>query len=331
MTARTLYLVGGGDPTLRAGRRRGRAGVPAHGRPRRRWRRRPSRRSAAPAPSRSASTPPLVAGPVAGARLERRLLHRRRRRAPVAARGRRGRGTRDTRHARRSRGSPTRPLPPARRSPPRCGATASPSPTPAAAQPRRPSALGVASVSSAPVSALVQRMLTVSDNDLAEALGRAVAIDTTGQPANFAGAATAVTDALQSLGVDVTGLTLFDAQRAVALDRVQRRSAGRRSCSSPPAPAHPELRVVLAACRSRGSTGTLADALPPRPARSPAGVVRAKTGTLDGRQHPGRLRRRRRRSAAGLRLHDRPRRAAGPAPRPHWTGWSHALAGCGCR
>ena len=46
----------------------------------------------------------------------------------------------------------------------------------------------LASVSSAPLSALIERMLTNSDNDIAEAMTRQVAL-ATGQPASFAGGA----------------------------------------------------------------------------------------------------------------------------------------------
>src|SRR3954447_1953843 len=140
------------------------------------------------------------------------------------------------------------------------------------------SALGIASVSSAPVSALVQRMLTVSDNDLAESLGRAVARHE-GQTADFAGEATAVTNVLRTLGVDVTGLTLYDASGLSHLDRV---SAQALVQAVQLAVARPNLRVVLAGMPLAGLTGTLASRYRHGPAAAAAGVARAKTGTLAG-------------------------------------------------
>src|SRR3954454_1818152 len=143
-----------------------------------------------------------------------------------------------------------------------------------------PSALGVASVSSPPVSALVQRMLTLSDNDLAESLGRAVARHE-GQPANFAGEATAVSNELHSLGVDVTDLTLYDASGLSHLDRVSPHTLV-QVVQLAAGNAHPELRVLLDGMPIAGLTGTLATRYRRGPSRAAAGVARAKTGTLAG-------------------------------------------------
>ena len=142
------------------------------------------------------------------------------------------------------------------------------------------SALGVASVSSPPVSALVQRMLTLSDNDLAESLGRAVARHE-GQTADFAGEATAVTNELRTLGVDVSGLTLYDASGLSHLDRVSAHTLV-QAVQLATAAAHPELRVILDGMPVAGLTGTLATRYRHGPAGAAAGVVRAKTGTLAG-------------------------------------------------
>ena len=142
------------------------------------------------------------------------------------------------------------------------------------------SALGIASVSSAPVSALVQRMLTLSDNDLAESLGRAVARHE-GQPATFSGEATAVTNELKSLGVDVTGLTLYDASGLSHLDRVSAHTLV-QAVQLATAGGHPELRVMLDGMPVAGLTGTLATRFRRGPALAGAGVARAKTGTLAG-------------------------------------------------
>ena len=66
----------------------------------------------------------------------------------------------------------------------------------------------IASVSSPPLSAIVDQMLEESNNVIAENLARQVAI-ATGQPASFSGAAAAVVAELRRLGVS-TGLRLVD-------------------------------------------------------------------------------------------------------------------------
>jgi D-alanyl-D-alanine carboxypeptidase/D-alanyl-D-alanine-endopeptidase (penicillin-binding protein 4) len=138
----------------------------------------------------------------------------------------------------------------------------------------------LAEVSSPPLSALVQRLLTASDNDLAEALGRAVAAHD-GLSTDFTGAATAVTREAANLGVqtgsvilkDTSGLSHDDRLDAAALVTVLRAAAS---------PEHPVLRSVLDGLPIGGFTGTLADRYLGHGAKSGAGLVRAKTGTLVG-------------------------------------------------
>ena len=69
-------------------------------------------------------------------------------------------------------------------------------------------AASIASVSSPPLSAVVQQMLQESNNVIAENLARHVAV-AAGQPASFSGAAAAVTAELRRLGVS-SGLSLVD-------------------------------------------------------------------------------------------------------------------------
>jgi D-alanyl-D-alanine carboxypeptidase/D-alanyl-D-alanine-endopeptidase (penicillin-binding protein 4) len=138
----------------------------------------------------------------------------------------------------------------------------------------------VATVHSPPLSALVQRMLTLSDNDLAEALGRAVARHA-GLPADFDGEAAAVTAQLKSLGVDVSGLVLHDASGLSRLDRISARTLAAvvRLVVSP---ARPQLRGVADGMPVAALTGTLADRFRRGPSTAAAGLARAKTGTLAG-------------------------------------------------
>jgi serine-type D-Ala-D-Ala carboxypeptidase/endopeptidase (penicillin-binding protein 4) len=143
-----------------------------------------------------------------------------------------------------------------------------------------PTSTALASVSSPPIAALVQRMLTVSDDDLAEALGRAVAIHDH-LPATFVGAGEAVTRTVASLGVPTTGISLQDTSGLSHLDRVTPASlvALLRDAVSP---AHPTLRPIIEGLPIAGLTGTLAARFTTKPTSVAAGVLRAKTGTLSG-------------------------------------------------
>ncbi|MFC9061175.1 D-alanyl-D-alanine carboxypeptidase/D-alanyl-D-alanine-endopeptidase [Streptomyces sp. NPDC057074] len=134
----------------------------------------------------------------------------------------------------------------------------------------------LAAVSSPPLSALVERMLTNSDNDLAEALARHTAV-AGGKPADFDGASAAMKDRLKRLGLPVDGAALRDGS---GLDRTDLVSADLLTALLAEAadPARPQLRPVLTGLPVAGFTGTLAS----RYSDGAAGVVRAKTGTLTG-------------------------------------------------
>jgi D-alanyl-D-alanine carboxypeptidase/D-alanyl-D-alanine-endopeptidase (penicillin-binding protein 4) len=150
-------------------------------------------------------------------------------------------------------------------------------PKPGTAPPR--SAL-LGSVGSPTVTQLVQWMLTVSDDDLAEALGRAVALHQHAA-ASFAGAARSVTAAAAALGVptrgvalqDTSGLSHDDRITPAALVAVLRQAA---------APGRRQLRPLLAGLPVAGLTGTLSARFLTTPSDKAAGVLRAKTGTLSG-------------------------------------------------
>ncbi|WP_455359936.1 D-alanyl-D-alanine carboxypeptidase/D-alanyl-D-alanine endopeptidase [Streptomyces sp. SYSU K21746] len=131
---------------------------------------------------------------------------------------------------------------------------------------------------SATVSALVERMLTYSDNDIAEALARQTAL-AAGEPAGFAGAEKAVAAELRELGLDTKGTRFADGS---GLNRDDRVSAALLTAILVRAadPARPELRPVLTGLPVAGFTGTLSGRYEDG---SPAGgLVRAKTGTLNG-------------------------------------------------
>ncbi|MFJ7592541.1 D-alanyl-D-alanine carboxypeptidase/D-alanyl-D-alanine-endopeptidase [Streptomyces sp. NPDC097617] len=131
---------------------------------------------------------------------------------------------------------------------------------------------------STPIAGLVERMLTNSDNDIAEALARQTAL-ASGRPASFDGAEKAVTDRLTSLGVDTTGSRFADGS---GLNRADRLSAGLLTglLAKAADPQRPELRPVLTGLPVAGFTGTLKAR---NAGGSPAaGLLRAKTGTLTG-------------------------------------------------
>ncbi|MEU9554805.1 D-alanyl-D-alanine carboxypeptidase/D-alanyl-D-alanine endopeptidase [Streptomyces fumanus] len=134
----------------------------------------------------------------------------------------------------------------------------------------------LATVASPPLSALVERMLTNSDNDLAEALLRHTAV-ATGKRADFAGGAAALATRLKHLGLPVKGSEFHDGS---GLDRADRLTAGLLTglLATAADPARPGLRAALTGLPVAHFTGTLADRYPD----GAAGLVRAKTGTLTG-------------------------------------------------
>ncbi|MFB7335089.1 D-alanyl-D-alanine carboxypeptidase/D-alanyl-D-alanine-endopeptidase [Streptomyces adustus] len=150
-------------------------------------------------------------------------------------------------------------------------ATTSPGPSKASGR-----AESLATVSSPPLSAVVERMLTNSDNDIAEALARQTAVATGGR-ADFAGGGKAIRAQLQKLALPLAGAEFKDGS---GLNRDDRLTANLLTALLVKAgdPAHPELRPVLTGLPVAGFTGTLSA----RYSDGAAGVVRAKTGTLTG-------------------------------------------------
>jgi serine-type D-Ala-D-Ala carboxypeptidase/endopeptidase (penicillin-binding protein 4) len=143
--------------------------------------------------------------------------------------------------------------------------------------PAPPDAARLAAVDSMPIADMVERMLTTSDNDIAEALARQVAIRT-GAPATFDGAGAATVAALQALGVPTEGVHVADGSGLARSDAVPAQTLA-RVLAVAASPDHPELRALLTGLPVAGFNGTLADRFTDGTAR---GVVRAKTGTLTG-------------------------------------------------
>ena len=132
-------------------------------------------------------------------------------------------------------------------------------------------------VRSAPIGRLVEQMLSMSDNMLAEALARHVAL-ARGLPATFEGSAQAITDAVREAGVDPAGVTLADGSGLSRENRVPAnvltavvRGAADGSIDG--------ASLLLSGLPVAGYEGTLLERGDADPDDAP-GSVRAKTGTL---------------------------------------------------
>ncbi|MCE3552667.1 D-alanyl-D-alanine carboxypeptidase/D-alanyl-D-alanine-endopeptidase [Pseudonocardia sp. RS11V-5] len=140
-------------------------------------------------------------------------------------------------------------------------------------------------VYSAPMSSLVETLMTTSDNVLAESLARAVALTRDGDP-SFAGASEQVLAALSQAGFDVTGAHMVDGSGLSTEDRVPPRLLGTllAAAAAPTSPGQgPEfLRPIVSGLPVAGGDGTLEDRFDTGTASAGRGVVRAKTGTLTG-------------------------------------------------
>jgi D-alanyl-D-alanine carboxypeptidase/D-alanyl-D-alanine-endopeptidase (penicillin-binding protein 4) len=135
----------------------------------------------------------------------------------------------------------------------------------------------LATVQSAPVARLVEQTLSMSDNMLAEALARQVAL-ARDLPASFEGAAQAVGDALADAGVDVTGVALSDGSGLSLEDRVP--ASVLTAVVGGAADGSLEgASALLSGLPVAGYDGTLFDR---GDAETAPGTVRAKTGTLLG-------------------------------------------------
>ncbi|MEU7825283.1 D-alanyl-D-alanine carboxypeptidase/D-alanyl-D-alanine-endopeptidase [Catellatospora sp. NPDC049133] len=158
------------------------------------------------------------------------------------------------------------------------GSTApSPQASAAAAGPPAPGA-ELGSVRSAPLLRQVEQMLTESDNTLAEALAHQVAL-AKGQPGSFAGAAAAIEQVVTELGLDATQSDLLDG-----------------SGMSPKNKISPKVLTGLLVKAAGGTDSHLSDFFNGLPvagwsgtmtlrfakSKSGFGVVRAKSGTLNG-------------------------------------------------
>jgi D-alanyl-D-alanine carboxypeptidase/D-alanyl-D-alanine-endopeptidase (penicillin-binding protein 4) len=144
----------------------------------------------------------------------------------------------------------------------------------------------LAAVSSPSVADLVERMLTESDNDLAEALAHLTGA-AAGFTASFEGGAAAARATVDALGVPSAGLRLLDGS-GLARDNLLPAGlvAGVLAAvvdDLPPAGSREGvLWPVASGLPVAGVTGTLAERFDLPATRPGRGAVRAKTGTLTG-------------------------------------------------
>ncbi|MDH6126295.1 D-alanyl-D-alanine carboxypeptidase/D-alanyl-D-alanine-endopeptidase [Kitasatospora sp. GP82] len=147
--------------------------------------------------------------------------------------------------------------------------------------PAAPGAQQLAVVNSPTMPRLVERMLTTSDNTLAEAVARQAAV-AAHQPASFDGGVAAVIQTLQKLGVPTAGVVLNDGSGLHTGNLISPLVLA-EVLGAAASPRHPELRPVLTGLPIAGFTGTLLTRFGAASgAQSVAGIVRAKTGTLGG-------------------------------------------------
>lgn len=142
-----------------------------------------------------------------------------------------------------------------------------------------PGATELASVQSAPVSQLVERLLDVSDNETAEVLAHHVGLAVSGD-GSFVGGAAGVLSTLQSLGVETGNDVVYDGSGLARFNRLSPATMLQvlQVASSAEQPA---LRTLITGLPVAGFTGSLADRFASADAVA-LGDVRAKTGTLSG-------------------------------------------------
>jgi D-alanyl-D-alanine carboxypeptidase/D-alanyl-D-alanine-endopeptidase (penicillin-binding protein 4) len=138
-------------------------------------------------------------------------------------------------------------------------------------------------VRSAPVVELVDNLLQLSDNVLAEAVAREVA-KRGGEEVSFAGASKAIVKVLRDNGFDVTGLSMSDGSGLSGQDKVPASLlASILAVAAGPDGKDPrtaKLRPLLGGLPVAGGSGTLETRYNTAATAPGRGWVRAKTGTL---------------------------------------------------
>jgi D-alanyl-D-alanine carboxypeptidase/D-alanyl-D-alanine-endopeptidase (penicillin-binding protein 4) len=187
----------------------------------------------------------------------------------------------------------------------------------------------IGDVASAPMSALVEHMLVQSDNDVAEALVRQVAI-ARGKPGSFVDGAAAALAELSTLGIDVTGVSLHDGSGLSRDDRIPPQVIAHTLAVAAAGP-NTALRPLIAGLSIAGVNGTLAQRFTTSSSLPARGVLRGKSGYLTGVVSLSGLIV----DASGRMLAfdvaaDAVRPGTGIAVRTNWDRVAGVLARCGC-
>jgi serine-type D-Ala-D-Ala carboxypeptidase/endopeptidase (penicillin-binding protein 4) len=185
-------------------------------------------------------------------------------------------------------------------------------------------------VESPPVIRLVEFMLEDSDNVVAEALARQVAL-ARGKPASFAGVAAAMDVVLAELGLDAGQCDLFDGSGLSRNNRIAPQLLTDLLVLAADG-SRPELSALFAGLPVAGWSGTLVNRYV-SPNTAGLGVVRAKTGTLTGVHSlsgvvttaEGRL------LAFAIMADGLPRKVGSWEAQPALDRIAAELAACGCR
>lgn len=138
----------------------------------------------------------------------------------------------------------------------------------------------IASVQSAPISTIVESMLTDSENTYAEMLGHLVGAKA-GTGGSFAGAALATEAILADAGIEDVGLDLYDASGLSPRNRVSPHTLG-EVLTDVAQGSKPTWAAIGTGLAVGGKTGTLKTRFRSESTTAGKGVVHAKTGTLTG-------------------------------------------------
>jgi D-alanyl-D-alanine carboxypeptidase/D-alanyl-D-alanine-endopeptidase (penicillin-binding protein 4) len=134
----------------------------------------------------------------------------------------------------------------------------------------------LASVTSAPVREIVERLIEVSDNEASEVLAHHVGLEVRGT-GSFVDGAAGTLRTLRGLGVPTDGIDLYDGSGLSRQNRIE--PAALVAVLRAAATGEPALHGVVASLPVAGFTGSLADRFE-GPYPEARGLVRAKTGTL---------------------------------------------------
>jgi D-alanyl-D-alanine carboxypeptidase/D-alanyl-D-alanine-endopeptidase (penicillin-binding protein 4) len=157
------------------------------------------------------------------------------------------------------------------------GVTLLDKPAPQVAPPGVPT---IGDVASPPLSAMLEWMLVQSDNDVAEAMARQVAIHD-GRPGTFADGAAAVRAEVAKLGIDLTGVTTYDGSGLSRQDRIPPRVLAQTLSVAASGP-NQALRVLIGGLAVAGVNGTLMLHFYDPRSTAARGILRAKSGSLQG-------------------------------------------------